>query len=51
MKYILYAIAEKGEGRVMKVGEYDEVEDIEIIVSMFDRDVILSIETKKDEED
>jgi transketolase len=42
--YVLYATADKGEGRVMEVGRYENsLEEVEIIISMFDRNVILSI--------
>lgn len=43
-KIILYAIADKGEGRVMEIGIFDSIEEIEIIVGMFDKDVVLKLE-------
>jgi len=49
-KIALYAIAEKGEGRVMKVGTYDSIEDIgDIMLNMFDRDVVLNFEYEFEE--
>lgn len=47
--YILYACDQKGQGKVMQVGEFESVEDIEIIVSMFDKDVVLTIEEENKE--
>jgi hypothetical protein len=43
-KIALYAILEKGEGRVMKVGTYDSIEDIEIIIGMFSKDTVLEFQ-------
>jgi hypothetical protein len=44
-KIALFAIADKGEGRIMEVGRYDSIEDIgDIIVGMFDKDTVLSLE-------
>ena len=49
-EYVLYAIANNGEGNVMEVGRYEEPEDIEIFTSIFGPDVKLEIEyeNKKD---
>jgi len=49
MKYIVYATSDNGNGYVMKVGEYDSIEEIEIRVNMFALDVVLSIEEEKEE--
>jgi hypothetical protein len=50
-KINLFAIAEKGEGRVMKVGTYDSIEDIgDILVGMFDKDVALNFQYEYSEE-
>jgi hypothetical protein len=43
-KIILYAIADKGEGRVMRVGEFESIEEIEILNWMFDKNVVFSLE-------
>jgi len=43
-KIILYAISAHGEGRVMEIGKYDSIEEIELDVSIFDRDVVLKFE-------
>jgi hypothetical protein len=42
-EYILYAIANNGEGNVMEVGRYEDPEDIEIFTSIFGPDVKLEI--------
>ena len=42
-EYVLYAIANNGEGNVMEVGRYKEPEDIEIFTSIFGPDVKLEI--------
>jgi len=42
--YILYATTEKGEGKIKEIGKYEDILDIEIIVGMFDKDVVLTIE-------
>lgn len=44
MKYILYATGNKGEGYVQKIGEYDDISDIEIRIEMFAKDVVINIE-------
>ncbi len=43
-KIVVYATDKQGEGRVMKIGEYDSIEEIQIIISMFDKDVIINLE-------
>jgi hypothetical protein len=43
-----YATADKGEGRVMEIGQFEGVEDIEIIVGMFDKDTIITFFEKND---
>ena len=44
MKYILYATSDNGDGFVQKIGEYENIEDIDIRVGMFASDVVISIE-------
>lgn len=44
MKYIVYATDDDGEGRVMKIGEYEQVDDIILKVGMFSKDVVITIE-------
>lgn len=46
-KIVAYATNDKGQGRVMKIGEFDSIEDIEIIVGMFDKDVVINFEYEK----
>ena len=47
---IMYATADKGEGRVMEIGRFEEVSDIEIIVGMFDKDTIISFHEEYEKE-
>ena len=42
--YRVYATAENGEGRVLLLGDYADVGDIEIIVGVFREDVVITIE-------
>lgn len=51
MKYILYATDKHGDGHVQKIGTYEDLEDIEIRVGMFAKDVVMSIERENDEGD
>ena len=50
MKYILYVTTENGEGYVTKVGEYDDVDEIEIRVNTFAPNVVFHIEKDYDDE-
>ena len=44
-KVVVYATSKNGEGRVLEIGRYDDVEDIpDIEIAMFDRDVVISFE-------
>lgn len=43
-KYILWATAEQGEGKVMHLGVFDDPTDIEINTSILGPDVLLTIE-------
>ncbi len=51
MKIIMYATSKDGEGFVEKVGEYEDVDDIRIRVGLFADDVVLTLESKDEEED
>lgn len=51
MKYILYATNKDGDGFVHEVGQYEDLDDINIRVGFFADDVVLTIEQKFDEED
>jgi len=44
MTYILYATAKDGDGHVLKIGEYDDVDEISIRCGMFAPDVVITIE-------
>lgn len=48
MKYILYATADKGEGPVMEIGRFDDLEEINIQVGMFSDDVVINIERQEE---
>ena len=42
-KIVMYATANKGEGFVQKIGEFDNIRDIEIRIEMFDKDVVITL--------
>lgn len=47
MEIIIYAITDNGNGRVTKLGTLKDLEDLvdlEIIVGMFSKDVVISFE-------
>ena len=44
----MYATSDKGNGRVMEIGRFEELSDIEIIVGMFDKDTVITFEQKND---
>jgi hypothetical protein len=48
-KIILWATDKNGDGRVMQVGSYDSIEDVQIIVNMFNKDVVLNFEYETEE--
>jgi hypothetical protein len=44
---IVYAISDNGNGRVMEIGRYNSPDEIQdIVISMFDRNTVISFETK-----
>ena len=49
MKIIAYATSQNGDGYVQQIGEYEDIEDIEIRIGMFAPDVVISFDIKKDE--
>ena len=49
MKYIVYATNKHGDGRVMRIGEYEDLDEIEICVGMFSKDVVINIEMEESE--
>ena len=49
MKYILYATDKNGDGCVQKIGTYDDIEEIQIRVGMFAKDVVIAIEREDDD--
>ena len=44
MQIICYATNKNGEGRVKEIGRYDEIDEIEIVVGMFSKDVVITFE-------
>jgi len=42
--YILYATDKGGDGHTQEIGRFEELEDIQIRVSMFAKDVLIEIE-------
>lgn len=47
----MYACSEKGEGKVMLVGEFESIEDIEILVGHFDKDVEITFSEELEKEE
>jgi diphthamide synthase subunit DPH2 len=43
-KYVVYAVANYGDGMVQSLGEYDCLEDVIIHVGHFNKDVQITIE-------
>ncbi len=46
----MYATDNKGDGRVMEIGRFEDIEDIEILVGMFDKDVQITFNYDNTEE-
>ena len=42
VKIIMYATTDNGHGFASKVGEYDDIEEIELRIGMFASDVLIS---------
>ena len=51
MKYILYATDKNGDGCVQKIGTHENLEEIQIRVGMFAKDVVIEIERENDDGD
>ena len=45
-KYVVYATTNHGDGYVTKIGNYEDLEDIEVRVGTFSPDVVITIEKK-----
>jgi hypothetical protein len=43
-KYIVYATTENGEGKVSQIGAYEDISEVEIVIGMFSKDVVITIE-------
>lgn len=50
-KYILYATDKEGGGYVQKIGEYEDLSEIEIRVGHFAHDVVITIDEEFEKED
>lgn len=49
--YIVYAIADKGEGRVQEIGRFEQGDGFEIQSGIIARDAVISIEWERDEDE
>ena len=51
-KIIVYAITERGEGKVYKIGEFpdDEIEGYEIPIHLFDHETLIRFEIERESE-
>ena len=43
-KYIVYATTENGDGKVSQIGAYEDISELEIVIGMFSKDVVITIE-------
>ena len=43
-KIIVYACSDYGDGKVQQIGTFESIEDIEILVGMFSKDVKITFE-------
>jgi hypothetical protein len=41
--FIIYATAEKGYGASQEIGKFEDIEDIEIRLEIFDKDTVITI--------
>lgn len=41
---VMYATSEKGDGFVMRIGEYESIEEVVIYPGVFDKDVQITFE-------
>lgn len=48
-KIIMYAITRNGDGFVEKIGEYRDLDEIRIRIGMFDKDVVITLQEKFEE--
>ena len=45
----MYAITRNGDGFVEKIGEYRDLDEIRIRIGMFDKDVVITLQEKFEE--
>jgi len=50
-KIIVYATTDNGDGYVTKIGEYEYMEEIQIRIGTFSKDVVITFETERENED
>lgn len=50
MKYILYATSQDGSGLSQKIGEFDDITDIQIRIRLFSKDTVINIEEEYEKE-
>jgi len=43
-KIIMYATDNNGDGYVQKIGEFEDIDEIQIRIGMFNKDVVISLE-------
>ncbi len=51
IKYNVYAINKNGDGRVIQIGEYEDITELEISIGHFADDVIITIESEEIKDD
>ncbi len=49
-QYVVYAVANHGDGMVQELGKYDDVDEIIINVGHFSKDVQITIEKQYDKD-
>jgi len=43
-KFVVYATGDSGNGYVQEIGRYEDLEDIQIRVGLFDKDTVITID-------
>lgn len=46
-RIVMYATEKSGEGRVMRIGEYDDIDEITILTGLFSNDVQITFGYEK----
>jgi len=50
-KYVVYATGNNGDGYVQEIGRYDDLDEIDIRVGLFDKDTVINIHKDYEIED